>query len=60
GAGRLIFSLNYTEADFAAVSTKFIQAARRMAWDGWWWSESEMTNKTIKRKILGEMWRARG
>ncbi len=60
GTGRLIFSLNYTEADFAAVSTKFIQAARRMAWDGWWWSESEMTNKTIKRKILGEMWRARG
>lgn len=59
GTGRLIFSLNYTDADFMAVSEKFIKAARRMTGDGWWWSESEMTNKGIKRRILSEMWRAR-
>ncbi|MBU3657227.1 MAG: aminotransferase class III-fold pyridoxal phosphate-dependent enzyme [Rhodocyclaceae bacterium] len=59
GTGRLIFSLNYTDADFAAVSTKFVQAARRMVLDGWWWADTEMTNKTIKRRILGEMWRTR-
>ena len=30
GTGRLIFSLNYTEADFAAVADKFVAAARAM------------------------------
>lgn len=59
GTGRFIFSLNYTDADFAIVSSKFIQAARRMLWDGWWWSGSELSNKDIKRRLLGEMWRAR-
>ena len=58
GTGRLIFSLNYSDADFSTVCTRFIQAARRMTWDGWW-VETEMTNKQIKRQILGEMWRAR-
>ena len=59
GTGRLIFSLNYTDANFAAVSTKFVQAARKMALDGWWWSDPGLTNKAIKLRILGEMWRAR-
>lgn len=59
GTGRLIFSLNYTDADFAAVSTKFVQAARKMVLDGWWWSDPGLTNKAIKLRILGEMWRAR-
>ena len=59
GTGRLIFSLNYTDADFAVVSSKFIQAARRMMWGGWWWSDTALTNKSIKRQILKEMLRAR-
>lgn len=59
GTGRLIFSLNYTDANFAAVSTKFVQAARKMVLDGWWWSDPGLTNKAIKLRILGEMWRAR-
>ena len=59
GTGRLVFSLNYTDADFAVVSNKFIQAARRMMWDGWWWTDTALTNKAIKRRILKEMLRAR-
>jgi glutamate-1-semialdehyde 2,1-aminomutase len=59
GTGRLIFSLNYTDADFAAVSSKFVQAARKMVLDGWWWSDPGLTNKAIQLRILGEMWRAR-
>lgn len=55
GTGRLIFSLNYTDADFSVVSNKFIQAARRMCWDGWWWQGSVLTNKMIKRSILKEL-----
>ena len=30
GTGRLIFSLNYTEADFAAVADRFVAAAKAM------------------------------
>jgi hypothetical protein len=37
GTGPLIFSLNYTEADFAAVADRFVAAAKAMKEDGWWW-----------------------
>jgi len=59
GTGRLIFSLNYTEADFAAVADRFIAAAKAMQRDGWWWRNSALTNKAIRRTILKEMIRRR-
>jgi len=55
GTGRLIFSLNYTDADFAEVSKRFVAAAERMKQDGWWWHDASLTNKTIRRQILKEM-----
>ena len=55
GTGRLIFSLNYTDADFEAVSQRFVAAARAMLADGWWWQDAALTNKAIKRGILREM-----
>ncbi|HEY3030748.1 MAG TPA: aminotransferase class III-fold pyridoxal phosphate-dependent enzyme [Bradyrhizobium sp.] len=55
GTGRLIFSLNYTEADFAQVADRFVAAAEKMKQDGWWWREDSLTNKTIRRQILKEM-----
>jgi glutamate-1-semialdehyde 2,1-aminomutase len=54
GTGRLIFSLNYTEADFAAVLHKFVLAAQDMQRDGWWWHAPDITNKSIRRRILKE------
>jgi glutamate-1-semialdehyde 2,1-aminomutase len=55
GTGRLIFSLNYTDADFAEVTKRFAAAAARMKQDGWWWHDASLTNKGIKRKILKEI-----
>jgi glutamate-1-semialdehyde 2,1-aminomutase len=59
GTGRLIFSLNYTDADFEAVANKIVAAARAMKGDGFWWSGAALTNKSIKRRVLREMLAAR-
>jgi glutamate-1-semialdehyde 2,1-aminomutase len=55
GSGRLIFSLNFTDADFAEVETRFVAAAEKMKRDGWWWHDASLTNKKIRRQILKEM-----
>jgi glutamate-1-semialdehyde 2,1-aminomutase len=54
GTGRLIFSLNYSDADFDAVLQRFVTAATQMQSDGWWWTSPELTNKSIRRSILKE------
>jgi glutamate-1-semialdehyde 2,1-aminomutase len=59
GTGRLIFSLNYTDADFTAVADRVLSAAREMERAGWWWSEPQLTNKAIKRRVFKELLRAR-
>jgi len=59
GTGRLIFSLNYTDADFAVVADRFVAAAKAMQDDGWWWNDPAVTDTTIKRTILKEMVRRR-
>ncbi len=56
GTGRLIFSLNYTDADFDAVVDRFTAACVAMRADGWWWADDATTNRSIKRRILREMW----
>jgi glutamate-1-semialdehyde 2,1-aminomutase len=55
GTGRFIFSLNYSDADFEAVAQRFVRAAQAMQADGWWWHNPELTNKSIKRRVLKEM-----
>jgi glutamate-1-semialdehyde 2,1-aminomutase len=59
GTGRLIFSINYSEADFAAVAERFVSAAAAMQADGWWWSAAALTNRAIRRKVLRELVQAR-
>lgn len=54
GTGRLIFSLNYTDADFDAVADRFVTAARTMQQEGWWWADPA-PKRSIKRQILWEM-----
>jgi glutamate-1-semialdehyde 2,1-aminomutase len=55
GTGRLIFSLNYSDADFEAVADRFLAAARAMEQDGWWWCNPSATDRSIKREIIKEM-----
>jgi len=55
GTGRLIFSLNYTEADYQAVADRFVAAAEAMRRGGWWWEDPLASNREIKRRILREM-----
>ena len=60
GTGRLIFSLNYSDADFAAVVDRFVAAATAMQRDAWWWRHPALTDRTIRRSVLreiiGERW----
>lgn len=59
GTGRLIFSLDYSDADFAEVADRFVRAAVAMQADQWWTHDPALTDKTIRRRILKEMFAAR-
>ena len=59
GSGRLIFSLDYTEAGFDEVARRFVEAARAMQADGWWWQAPALSNQSIRRGLLREMLKAR-
>jgi glutamate-1-semialdehyde 2,1-aminomutase len=58
GTARLIFSLNYSDADFEAVAERVLAAAEAMQHDGWWWQNPALTNKAIRRRVLRELLQA--
>jgi glutamate-1-semialdehyde 2,1-aminomutase len=60
GTGRLIFSIDLTEADFQAIAQRLLAAVAAMHRDGWWWREPTLSNPAIKRRVLREMLRSRG
>ncbi len=55
GSARIIWSLNFSDAEFEQVVQCFERAAKAMQADGWWWTDGVSTNKTIKRRLLREM-----
>lgn len=59
GTGRLIFSLNYSDADFAEVADRFVCASQAMQGDHWWTHNPALTDRTIRRRLLREMFAAR-
>jgi glutamate-1-semialdehyde 2,1-aminomutase len=54
GTGRLIFSLNFDEADFNEVTRRFVQACRKMRADGWW-DGPAVDDRSIRRSIAREI-----
>jgi glutamate-1-semialdehyde 2,1-aminomutase len=55
GTGRLIFSTNFSDAEFGEVARRFVAAAMAMQRDGWWWRGETLTDKAIRRRLLLEM-----
>ena len=55
GSGRLIFSLDFTDAQFGQVVERVSRACRRMKEDGWWTLPEGATRRSLRRRILGEM-----
>jgi glutamate-1-semialdehyde 2,1-aminomutase len=54
GSGRLIFPIDFADADFEAVATRFVDAARAMFDEGWWWADATRSDRAIRRRILRE------
>ncbi len=55
GTGRLIFSLDYGDAEFDDVLQRFVAACGQMQSDGWWWRDAALTERSIRRSLLREM-----
>jgi glutamate-1-semialdehyde 2,1-aminomutase len=59
GTGRLVFSLDYTDTDMAAVAERFFAACEEMRADGFWWYPERQSNRTIGRRLIRDMVSAR-
>ena len=59
GTGRLVFSLNYTDADFEEVLRRFIAAGQQMQADGWWWTDAKLTHRAIRQQMARELLQAK-
>lgn len=59
GTGRLIFSLNFTQAEFDAAVDRLFAAVATMRADGWWSTATTLTNRSIRRRVLSEMIQAK-
>ena len=57
GSGRIIFSLNYSDADFDDVLQRFVAGAQAMQADGWWWQHPELSNQSIRRGLMRELFK---
>jgi glutamate-1-semialdehyde 2,1-aminomutase len=54
----MIFSLDFTDDEFAEVIRRFVEAGQQMKADGWWDGPRE-ENRQIRRSMLREFIRTR-
>jgi glutamate-1-semialdehyde 2,1-aminomutase len=59
GTGRLIMSLAYTDDEFNDVIDHFVNAAKKMKLNGWWWQDAKLSNKSIKKFMVTDVLTAR-
>ena len=59
GSGRMIMSLNFDDAMFEELCNRFVQAAKNMQQDGWWWTPPLDQQSPIRRQVFKEMLKAR-
>jgi glutamate-1-semialdehyde 2,1-aminomutase len=59
GTARLIFSIDFSDADFEEVCRRFVRAACAMQDDGFFFHPPGLTNQQIRRRILRELLSAR-
>jgi glutamate-1-semialdehyde 2,1-aminomutase len=57
GTGRFIFSHDLGDSDFEEIASRFVAAATAMRADGWWWEDATLTQRSIQRRVLGELLR---
>jgi glutamate-1-semialdehyde 2,1-aminomutase len=55
GTGRIVFSHDLGDEDFAAIAARIVAAAEDMKQDGFWWQDGAITNQSIKRRVLREL-----
>ena len=55
GSGRIIMSHNFSDADYDAIMQRFVAAAQAMQNDGWWWQQTGLTDKSIKKQVFREI-----
>ncbi|MBB5203872.1 glutamate-1-semialdehyde 2,1-aminomutase [Inhella inkyongensis] len=56
GSGRIVWSLDYSQADFDAVCQRVLAACAQMRQDGWW--DGAPAAPQLKRRLLKEIWQA--
>ncbi|UXH77722.1 aminotransferase class III-fold pyridoxal phosphate-dependent enzyme [Roseateles amylovorans] len=54
GTGRMIFSTEVSDEDFAEIQRRLLIAARAMRDGGWWHNAALPSNRAIKRRMLME------
>ena len=59
GSGRLIFTLDCSDAEFEEVVHRFRSAALAMMTDGWWWQGATVSARSLRRRVLRELFQAR-
>jgi glutamate-1-semialdehyde 2,1-aminomutase len=63
GSGRVIFSLDYTGADYQLVEERIVAAATRLRAGGWWWAPAvaaprHALRRALAHEFLQARWRA--
>ncbi len=59
GSGRMILSHAVSDYDFECIAARFVEAARAMDADAWWWAHEGLSDRSIRRRILRELLAAR-